>query len=1793
MSRILLLLHDQENRQWLAAELAKQYHVTIPDEETNEPIADVVALARFDLCLVDAPAFEQYRHQLEVRKASEEPVFLPVVLVGDRRHLHSLALPSWHSSVDDVLLTPTLPVELNLRVDSLLRTRRLSLEMQQRKIKEMLEATSLMQHSEESFRLLIEGLTDYAIFMLDIDGRVTSWNIGAERIMGYRAEKILGAHFSCFYTREDIRCDKPAQELQMVLTADQCEDEGVRVRQDRSQFWANMTITALRDANKEHPKGEKQELVGFSVIIHDLSERKKIDEELCQANRSLRLLCDCNQALVRASEESELLHDICRIIVEIGKYRACWVDLSELGNPDRLRTVARSGVELEQLRGENEAAEFSIFTGTDTAQNFGSDFHHYPMCEPTAGCGGSFLALPLLDANRKKDKGKLEAEAPSLQTDLFGVLTIYIAEPDTFKPQEVQLLQELANDVAYGIISLRTRVERSKAQAALQESEERYRQLIELSPEAIIVQSYGKIDLINSAGVKLLGATRSEQLIGQPARDFVHPDYQEMLTSRTDIGTAETQEVRFTEQKLRRLDGTEVDVESAATFFSYQSVPAVLTVARDLTERKQMEEALRQSEELHRLTLSNISEAVLITDNSGDFTYICPNIHLVFNRSLEEVQALGNIAQLLGENLFDRNHLEISGEIQNIEWQPTEKIGIHRTLLVSVKRVSINNGTILYTCRDITERVQAEAALKQSEELLRTVVETLPVGIWFTDRQGKILLVNPAGEQIWGGLRYLNAERYAEYKGWWADTGKPLSVDEWAGGRAIIKGETSINDVIDIQCFDGKRKTILNSAVPLRNAQQEVTGAIIVNQDITELRQVQEALRESNRRIVNILESITDAFFALDRQWHFTYINRQAEQLLQKNRQELLGKNIWDVFSEAVGSIFLEQYQQAVSTGIAVSFEGFYQPLNTWFEVHAYPGEDGLAVYFQDVSERKQAQEALLESAHQLRAVFEGALDAMIVVDDTGHFVVVNPAAGVIFGLSPAELINRHIMDFVPEAGLDFEQAWQIFRSKGRITGEFRLQRPDKTLVEIEYSAVANFLPNRHLSVMRDITNRKRTEQELKQYREQLELLVEARTGELTKANEQLQQEICSRSRVEAAHRQSEEQLRTLINAMPDIVCFKDGQGRWLEANDAILQLFELEGLNYLGQTDSDLANLSGFYRDAFLGCERTDEAAWNNGKLSRAEEVIPQPNGAIKIYDVIKVPLFDDCHNRKGLVLLGRDITERKRAEGELVRLASIVESSDDAIVSKTLDGIVVSWNAGAEKIYGYSTEEMKGRSMNILAPPDHPFEMRRILERIEQGGRLEHYETMRMRKDGQPIHVSMTISPIVDAVGRIIGVSTIARDITDRKRIEAALERLRHQNELILNSAGEGICGLDARGRTTFVNPAASRMVGYELKELLGQPIHILLQKPLIAYRGEGKPASEEIPNGQFSNPLASELGSAPVRTVEALAVRSASAKGVGVYKCPAPAYQMPADHSPQDCPIYASLQDGSVHHLTNEVFWRKDGSCFPVEYVSTPIREQGAIVGAVVTFKDITERLAVERMKEEFISVVSHELRTPLTSMRGALGLLAAGLLSQSPQKAQRMLDIAVTNTDRLVRLINDILDLERIQSSKIAMNKQICNAGDLMLQAADTMRTMAEKAGVALSVVPVDAELWADPDRILQALTNLLSNAIKYSSSGTIVGLAGEVGSSSLANHRDGQLLISVKDQGRGIPADKLETIFERFQQVDSSDSRQKGGTGLGLAICRSIVHQHDGEIWVESALGEGSTFCFTLPLVRRD
>jgi PAS domain S-box-containing protein len=382
---------------------------------------------------------------------------------------------------------------------------------------------------------------------------------------------------------------------------------------------------------------------------------------------------------------------------------------------------------------------------------------------------------------------------------------------------------------------------------------------------------------------------------------------------------------------------------------------------------------------------------------------------------------------------------------------------------------------------------------------------------------------------------------------------------------------------------------------------------------------------------------------------------------------------------------------------------------------------------------------------------------------------------------------------------------------------------------------------------------------------------------------------------------------------------------------------------------------------------------------------------------------------------------------------------------------------------------------------------------------------------------------------------------ELQERSKVEAILREAERRWRTLLEDVRLIVIGLDAEGKVNYANPFFLELTGYSLEEVIG---HDWFEKFL------------------------------------------------------------PPSMRPHVSIAFRDLCEQGFHIYYENAILTKQGHERAIAWNNTLLRSpDNQLIGTLSIGEDITERQEMERIKDELISSISHELRTPLTSIQCSLNLLTDGLVSPQSERGQRVISIAAEGADRLVRLVNEILDLERLKSGEVKLIKQPCNVADLMHQANDLIEGIAAQADVAIVRRPIDISLSVDADRIVQVLVNLLSNAVKFSPAHSTINITAELrhrGSPKLAKSAEiwensgriiasQMILFTIQDQGRGIPGDHLESIFERFHQVDASDSRLKGGTGLGLAICRSIVQQHGGQIWAESQLGEGSRFYFTLPL----
>ncbi len=488
-------------------------------------------------------------------------------------------------------------------------------------------------------------------------------------------------------------------------------------------------------------------------------------------------------------------------------------------------------------------------------------------------------------------------------------------------------------------------------------------------------------------------------------------------------------------------------------------------------------------------------------------------------------------------------------------------------------------------------------------------------------------------------------------------------------------------------------------------------------------------------------------------------------------------------------------------------------------------------------------------------------------------------------------------------------------------------------------------------------------------------------------------------------------------------------------------------------------------------------------------------------------------------------------RAQSEWLTL--VTESVADGLVTISKDGTIVGVNAAAERMFGYDREELVGRSVLALVP-EH-------LRAASVGMLTNDADALHLsvpraaearRKDGSSFPVEVAINP-ARMDGELFYISRVT-DETERRRAETAQQESEELQRSVIAALDEGVLVISPTGHIEQANDSASAILGLPLARIVGRNLANL---------------------GTISEFRFVDRDGAPLME--------------------------------SDRPVMRTLLHGeSVRD--HVVGLERAGGERTLLSVNSRVIGEPADAGsrrAVVSFRDVTERLAVEQMKDEFVSVVSHELRTPLTAIRGSLGLLASGRMAALDDSARHMLEIAVSNTDRLIRLINDILDIERMQSHRVTLEKTCVSSQQLVDEALSVLAPLADDADIALEVQGLAGTVWADRDRIVQTLTNLVGNAIKFSEAGSVVEVSAEAAA--------GSVTFRVADEGRGIPAEHLDQIFGRFSQVDATDSRERGGTGLGLAICKEIVEQHGGRIWVTSTLGGGSTFSFTIPTEADD
>jgi PAS domain S-box-containing protein len=563
------------------------------------------------------------------------------------------------------------------------------------------------------------------------------------------------------------------------------------------------------------------------------------------------------------------------------------------------------------------------------------------------------------------------------------------------------------------------------------------------------------------------------------------------------------------------------------------------------------------------------------------------------------------------------------------------------------------------------------------------------------------------------------------------------------------------------------------------------------------------------------------------------------------------------------------------------------------------------------------------------------------------------------------------------------------------------------------------------------------------------------------------------------------------------------------------------------------------------------------------------------------------------------------RAARSDQWRLAAIVESSDDAIIGKDLEGTIISWNRGAERLFGFSAAEAVGRSITLIIPDERRAEEDEVLHRIRSGQRVELFETLRRRKDGSDVDVSVRVSPISDDAGTIVGASKIARDITDRKRIE------REQAELVERQRLANDEAIAARDRLAFlseVSAALSTSLDYE--ETLDRAVHVALPRlgdycNVLVAADDGE--VRYVAWGHVNRSKERALRDLATRALEAAAANDIRTFADRVMK---KGQTMVVSHQGvlETAPLFPS-------RLPREIADLRD-AMRAYAYVGAPLLVRGRVVGVmsfgsteddskreyaeadVSMVEEFARRVSVavenarlfrkaeelNRLKDEFLATLSHELRTPLSAVLGWSRMLASSQLDR--EKVKQAAEAIERNAQAQAKIVDDILDVARGMSGNLRLDLK---PFDLVTVAHRSVEAVAPAAlGKQIHIelrAPAAVVIVGDANRLQQVVWNLMSNALKFTPAGGKVTV--DVGSG------DGHAELQVTDTGIGIPASFLPFVFDKFRQADASVTRQQGGLGLGLAIARHLVELHGGSIEARSTgEGCGATFVVRLPLPAR-
>jgi PAS domain S-box-containing protein len=1235
--------------------------------------------------------------------------------------------------------------------------------------------------------------------------------------------------------------------------------------------------------------------------------------------------------------------------------------------------------------------------------------------------------------------------------------------------------------------------ERRRTEEQLRQSETKYSTLVEKGNDGVVIIQDGLISFANSKMTNITG-TPPEESIGQSFVDFVAPKYRKFVADNYIKRIRGEKCPGSYEIEIITKEGTFTPAEICANAIEYRGKAADMAVIRDITERKRAEETLKASEEKYSALVEQSSDGIVIVD--GSLIEFGNKMICAISGYCKEELIGKNFLELISleskELLLERERRRLAGKpiLDNYELEIIAKDKRKVPVETKLQRIAYKGkSVIMVIIRDITESKESEKLLRESEHNLRTYLDNAPDGIYLNDLNGHFLYGNKKAEEILGykkeeliGSNFLKLNLLP---------GKYLG----KAGKLLALNAMGINtgpDEFELIKKDKTRIWVEINTAPLkRNDKKVVIGFV---RDITERKQIGTKLQSSEQNFRNSLDSSSIGIRISDKEDQTTYINQAMLDIFgYESIGEVRTSPPWKQYTpESYTSYVLrhekllrgEQMPDHVEIDV-IRKDSTIRHLDVSMRGIFWDGKRQFQTLYNDITERKQTEEALHESEEKYRLIVEKSQDILFTFNVAGEFLYLSPSVKNVLGYNPDALIGRNFGSLVHAEDLpglqkviqmNIKQGYQTpggnrYRVR-HASGEWRWHNVAGNAV---FDTNGKFLS--FVAVSRDVTEHKKAE--------------------------------------EALH-ESEEKYRLIVENSRDMIFTIDANEQYVYVSPSVTNMLGYNPAELIGKQFLSLVHPE----DRHFIEEETRLSYLPGYKTTGDNEYrIRHVSGEWRWVLTRGTRVIDNNGNFVHFTGIARDVTEQKQTAEKNRHLSSIVESSDDAIIGKNLAGTIISWNKGAERIYGFAESEAIGKPIFILVPDSHCDEVTEFLNQIRLGKHITHYETVRRRKDGDLISVSLTISPIYDNTGKIVGASTIARDITAQKQAQKRIEQASQEWRTTFDSITDLISIHDKNNRIVRVNKTVADLLKTTPQELIGKFCHEVMR---------------------------------------------------GDQECPA------------NCPHLLALKTGKPSSI--EIFNSRLGLHLQ-ESASPLFNEKGEITGTVLVARDVTQE---KRMEEQLVmtdrlasigelsSGIAHELNNPLTSVIGFSQLLMEG---DVPDDIKEDLGIVHSEAQRAAAIVKNLLTFAR----KHAPVKELNNINSV-IEDVLRLRSYEQKVNnieVENRLSPNLPEIMIDHFQMQQVFLNIMVNAefamMEAHHKGKMVITTEKL---------DGIIRISFADDGPGISKENLKHIFDPFFTTKEVGK----GTGLGLSICHGIVTEHCGKIYAVSEKGRGATFIVELPSI---